>query len=106
MELTQPLRNHYGSLMADYTLKNIPEDLYRRLQSAAEEEFRSLNQEILSRLSRSFDAQEAKNSALHARWIHEALASGPSAPLKKGELDEAFERGIARARSRKGTQAA
>ena len=74
--------------MADYTLKNIPEDLYRRLQAAAEEQFRSINQEVLARLSRSFDAQDAKVSALHARWVHEALASGPASPLKQEDVFE------------------
>jgi plasmid stability protein len=87
--------------MPDYTLKNIPEDLYHRLQSAAAEQFRSVNQEVLFRLSQSFDAQEAQMSALHARWIHEALASGETTTLTPSELDQAFERGVARAKARK-----
>ena len=87
--------------MADYTLKNIPADLYHRLQASAEEEFRSINQEILSRLKRSFDAQDAKTTALHARWVHEALASGEATPLKPDELETAFQRGIAKAKSRR-----
>jgi hypothetical protein len=85
----------------DYTLKNIPEDLYHRLQGAAEEEFRSVNQEILFRLRRSFDSQDAKMSAIHARWVHEALASGEATPLKADDVDAAFNRGIARAKSRR-----
>ncbi len=85
----------------NYTLKNIPADLYERLTAAAKEEFRSLNQEILARLSRSFDAQDARMSALHARWVQEALVSGEPAPLGGGELDEAFGRGLARAKARK-----
>jgi hypothetical protein len=92
--------------MPDYTLKNIPADLYSRLQAAAVEDFRSLNHEILSRLSRSFDAQDARMSALHARWVHEALASGDATSLKPGELDAAFERGIAKAKVRKQSRAA
>ena len=92
--------------MADYTLKNIPEDLYRRLQAAAEEQFRSINQEVLARLSRSFDAQDAKVSALHARWVHEALASGPASPLKQEDVDAAFRRGLARAKAREHSKAA
>ena len=39
-------------------------------------------------------------SALHARWVHEALNSGASTPLKPAELDRAFARGIARAKNR------
>ena len=87
--------------MSDYTLKNIPTDLYHRLQASAEEEFRSINQEILARLRRSFDAQDAKTSALHARWVHEAFASGEVTPLKPDEIDAAVQRGIAKAKSKR-----
>ena len=92
--------------MPDYTLKNVPPELYARVESAAAENFRSINQEILSRLRRSFDAEDAKMSALHARWVHEALSSGEPAPLKRGELDKAFERGVSRAKARKQSKAA
>jgi plasmid stability protein len=92
--------------MPDLPLRNIPAELYSRLQSSAAEHFRSLNQEVLARLSRSFDAEEAKMSALHARWVHEALASGGSTPLKPGELDRAFAKGVARAKARKTAKAA
>jgi plasmid stability protein len=92
--------------MPDLQLRNIPADLYSRLQSAAAEHFRSLNQEIQARLSRSFDEADAKMSALHARWVHEALKSGDSTPLKLEELDQAFARGVARAKSRKTPKAA
>ena len=92
--------------MPDLPLRNIPPDLYSRLQSAAAEHFRSLNQEILARVSRSFDLEDAKMSALHARWIHEALGSGDSTPLKPDELEQAFARGIARAKKRKTKKAA
>lgn len=85
----------------NYTLKNIPEDLYHRLTAAASEEFRSLNQEIMARLSRSFDSQDARLTALHARWIQEALAGGQAEPLRKSELDAAFERGLGKARKSK-----
>jgi hypothetical protein len=87
--------------MAEYTLKNIPADLYQRAQAAAEGSFRSLNQEIIFRLSRSFDADEARVSALHAKWVMEALASGPAKPFKAKELDAAFSAGLKRAAARK-----
>jgi hypothetical protein len=96
----------YVLVMPDYTLKNIPADLYHRLAAAAAEDFRSVNQEILSRLSRSFDAQDAKMAALHGRWVHEALASGEAVPLTPRELDAAFERGVARAKAGKKPKAA
>jgi plasmid stability protein len=85
----------------DYTVRNLPGDLYERLQAAAEAEFRSINEEILSRLRRSFEAQDANSAALHAGWVHQALASGEPSPLRAGELDDAFERGLARAKARK-----
>ena len=87
--------------MAEVTLKNIPKEIYQRAQAAAENSFRSLNQEILHRLSRSFDAEDARVSALHARWVMEAMASGPAKPLNVREMDAAFARGLSRARSRR-----
>jgi len=87
--------------MAEYTLKNIPEEIYHRAQSAAENSLRSLNQEIIFRLRRSFDAEDIRTTALHAKWVMEALASGPATPLKAADMDAAFERGVSRARARK-----
>ena len=87
--------------MAEYTLKNIPEEIYHRAQSAAENSLRSLNQEIIFRLRRSFDAEDARMSALHARWVMEALESGAAKPLKLAGLDAAFARGTKRAAARK-----
>ena len=94
-------RFHYGCGMAEYTLKNIPADIYHRTQAAAENSFRSLNQEIIWRLRRSFDAEEARTSALHAKWVMEALESGATKPLKMQELDAAFARGAKRAAARR-----
>lgn len=87
--------------MAEYTLKNIPEEIYCRAQAAAEKGLRSLNQEIIYRLARSFDAEDARVSALHAKWVLEALQSGPKQPFKMAELDAAFEKGLARAKARR-----
>jgi len=87
--------------MAEYTLKNIPEEIYQRAQAAAENSLRSLNQEIIFRLRRSFDAEDARTTALHARWVMEALESGPAKPLKPTDLDAAFARGTKRAAARK-----
>jgi hypothetical protein len=87
--------------MAEYTLKNIPEEIYHRAQAAAENSLRSLNQEIIYRLRRSFDAEDVPTTALHARWVMEALESGPTKPLKMTDLDAAFARGTKRAAARK-----
>jgi hypothetical protein len=87
--------------MAEYTLKNIPEEIYHRAQTAAENSLRSLNQEIIYRLRKSFDAEDARTSALHAKWVLEALESGPAKPLKLADLDAAVARGRKRAAARK-----
>jgi hypothetical protein len=50
LQIDNSKRFHYGLSMAEYTLKNIPEELYHRAQSAAEGSLRSLNQEIIFRL--------------------------------------------------------
>jgi hypothetical protein len=55
-----------------------------------------LNQEIIHRLARSFDAEDAKVSALHAKWVLEALASGPAKPFKAADMDAAFEKAVKR----------
>jgi hypothetical protein len=89
--------------MADYTLKNVPEPLRSKLESEAERSFRSVDQEILFRLQRSFDSDDAKMTAIHAKWIYEALNSGESGPLTDAEMDAAFDRGLERANSRKQT---
>ncbi|HZL13883.1 MAG TPA: hypothetical protein VFC85_07030 [Verrucomicrobiae bacterium] len=94
-------RFHYGGCMAEYTLKNIPAEIYHRAQSAAENSFRSLNQEIIYRLRRSFDAEDARTTALHAKWVMEALESGATKPLKMQDLDAAFGRGTKRAAARR-----
>lgn len=91
---------HYGFRVKDYTVKSIPEDLYQRTAAAAENSFRSINQEILYRLKRSFDAEDARLTAIHARWVAEALESGPTRPLDWKELDAAIARGRGRARQR------
>jgi hypothetical protein len=87
--------------MVDYTLKNVPEPLRSKLESEAQRSFRSVDQEILFRLQRSFDSDDAKMSAIHAKWIYEALKSGEPGPLTDSELDAAFDRGLQRARTRK-----
>jgi hypothetical protein len=87
--------------MAEYTLKKIPEEIYRRAKAAAEHSYRSLNQEILYRLNRSFDADDARVTALHAKWVMEALQSGPARPFKMQDMDAAFARGVQRARRRR-----
>jgi hypothetical protein len=91
--------------MADYTLKNVPEPLRSKLESEAQRSFRGVDQEILFRLQRSFDADDTRMTALHAKWIYDALNSGEATPLTETELDAAFNRGLARAKKHKQTAA-
>ena len=60
----KPNSNHLGDQMAtNFTLKNIPEDLYKKVRERAERNHRSINGEIISILnaatmSRPFDLDE------------------------------------------------
>lgn len=92
--------------MADLTVKKMPDDLHVRLEAEAERSCRSVNQEIIHRLQRSFDADDARMTAVHARWVHEALSSGDARPLTETEMDAAIDRGVKRAKARKQAVAA
>jgi len=54
-------------------VKNASEGLKSRLQSSADRNFRSLNQEALARLEFSFDIEDALLTQVHQRWIDEAM---------------------------------
>ncbi len=55
-------------------VKGASEELRLRLESSAERNFRSLNQEALARLELSFEIEDALLSKTHQKWIDEALA--------------------------------
>ena len=63
--------------MASITLKDMPEDVHAQLKAEADANFRSLNQEALVRLQRSFDVQDNHSTEVVNRLISEALKSGP-----------------------------
>jgi hypothetical protein len=67
-------------------LKDIPDDLHAQLEQEAAANFRTLDQEALARLQRSFEMET--NTVRDQRWIDEALASGPATPLTQAEMDE------------------
>ena len=73
--------------MASITIKKIPEDLHEQLKREAEANFRSLNQEVLARVERTFEIDAALNSKRDQKWIDEALASGPATPLTDKEME-------------------
>jgi plasmid stability protein len=62
--IMKPYQNQIGETMAtNFTLKNIPEDLYKKVRERAERNHRSINGEIISILnaatmSRPFDLDE------------------------------------------------
>ncbi len=72
--------------MATITLKNIPSDIHAQLKREAEANFRSLNQEVLARIERTFEIDAALNTKRDQKWVDEAMASGPATPLTEKEL--------------------
>jgi hypothetical protein len=75
-------------------LKDIPDDLRGQLEQEASANFRTLDQEALARLQRSFDLD--LNTARDQQWIDEALASGPATPLTQAEMDQVRDRVLGR----------
>ena len=73
--------------MASITIKGIPKELHEQLKREAEANFRSLNQEVLARVERTFEIDAALNTKRDQKWIDEALASGPATPLTKKEME-------------------
>ena len=74
--------------MASITLKDLPEDLHGQLRLEAEANFRSLAQEAIARLQRSFDIDAVLQTKRDQRLIDEAIASGPESPLTRAKMDE------------------
>jgi hypothetical protein len=73
--------------MATITLNEVPDDLRAQLENEAAANFRSVAQEALARLERTFEIDAALNTKRDQRWIDEALASGPESPLTEKEMD-------------------
>ncbi len=48
--------------------------LRTRLEASANENFRTLDQEVLARLERSFEIEDALATRTHQQWVDEALA--------------------------------
>ena len=82
--------------MASVTIKDLPEDIHGQLKREAEANFRSLNQEVLARIQRSFEIDAAVNSKRVTQWIDEAIASGPATPLLEDEMDAIRDRVLKR----------
>ena len=73
--------------MASITLKDIPMELHAQLKIEAAANFRSITQEAMSRIERTFQIDAALNARRDQKWIDEAIASGSETPLTKREMD-------------------
>jgi len=73
--------------MASITLKDIPMELHAQLKNEAAANFRSITQEVMSRIERTFQIDAILNTKRDQRWIDEAVASGPETPLTKKDMD-------------------
>lgn len=67
-------------------LKDVPEDLRVRLEHSASANRRTVDQEALSRLERSFEI-DVSETPRHQRWIDEALAGGPAESKSQADWD-------------------
>jgi hypothetical protein len=82
----------YGYFVASITLKDLPADLHGQLKLEAEANFRSLAQEALARLQRTFEIDATLKTRSDQRLIDEALASGPEEPLTRAKMDKIRDR--------------
>jgi hypothetical protein len=91
-----PFTHPNGCDMASVTIKDLPADVHGQLKREAEANFRSLNQEVLARIQRSFEIDAALNRKREEKWVDEAVASGPAAPLTEREMDAIRDRVLKR----------
>jgi plasmid stability protein len=75
--------------MPSITLKDIPDDLHAQLKAEADAHFRSMDQEAMARIQRSFDLDERMSTETVNRLIDQAVASGPEEPLTRAKFDAA-----------------
>ena len=73
--------------MASITLKDIPMELHAQLKNEASANFRSITQEAMSRIERTFQIDAVLTTKRDQKWIDEAIASGPETPLTKKEMN-------------------
>ena len=75
--------------MADLTLKGIPAELHAQLKSEAAAHFRSLEEEAMARIHRSFELEDRLSAGTVNRLIDEAINSGPEELLSREKFDAA-----------------
>jgi hypothetical protein len=82
----------YVGVMASITLKAVPRELHAQLKKEATANFRSLDQEAIARIQRSFELEQRFSTPVVERLIGEAIASGPEEPLMREKFDDARRR--------------
>ena len=87
--------------MAKITLEDIPAELHAQLKAEGEANFRTLQQEALARIERSFAMDDQLSTAQVNRLIDESLASGPEEEFSWDKFDAA----IAQARKKHAAKA-
>jgi hypothetical protein len=97
ISICKPVWLRYGSGMASITLKDIPVDLHAQLKQEADANYRSLNQEAMYRIARTFEIDDVLTSKRDQRLVDEALASGPETTLTKKDMDEVFKKVLKKA---------
>jgi len=75
--------------MPSITLNDIPLDLHAQLEREAVANFRSLDQEVIARIQRSFQLDERLSTRLVNQLIDEAFDSGPDEPISREKFDGA-----------------
>jgi hypothetical protein len=78
--------------MPNINLKDVPPDLHAQLQQEAEANFRSVTQEALARIERSFVFEDRLTAAKVDTLIREAKESGPEEPLSRSKFAETRKR--------------
>ena len=84
-----PLRNHTGVLMTvSLTIKNVPDDTYKRLKIAAAANHRSMNGEAIHRLAQSLlmPVIPADEHAARARLLREGIGKSEAAKIQNTDV--------------------
>jgi len=74
--------------MATITVKDIPDELYRRLKTAAASNRRSINREIISRIEQSLRSRRVTANEILAR-VRLLQANYGERAVSIGEIDDA-----------------
>jgi len=67
-----------GNKGTDAEREKLGDQFMKQLKLEAEANFRSLNQEVLARVQRTFEIDAALNTKRDQKWIDEALAGEPA----------------------------